>query len=294
MPFIQVDELWKVYKMADVEVRALRGLSLDMEEGELVSLIGPSGSGKTTLLSIIGGLLPPTTGTVQVGDVVVTDLNEENLSGYRLRRVGHIFQTLNLVSFLSAAENIALPMITLGMPSHERTERVNELLNAMNLESRHRHRPYELSGGELQRVAIASALANNPPLILADEPTGELDTETAQEIVEYLQRIHEEQSKTILLVTHDPAVARIGGRVLRMKDGQLKGNFLLAFSRDEGNLKDVQDFLQTRLTDVESALSQLDESMRKETISSEEYARQRRKLSLTKQTLSDELHRLGI
>ncbi len=280
--------------MTDIEVRALRGLSIVIEEGELVSLIGPSGSGKTTLLSIIGGLLPPTTGSVKVGDVMVTDLTEEALSDYRLRNVGHVFQTLNLVSFLSAAENIALPMITLDMPSHEREMRVNELLSAMNLENRRRHRPYELSGGELQRVAIAAALANDPPLILADEPTGELDTETAQEIVDYLRQIHEEQSKTILLVTHDPAVARIGGRVLRMMDGLITGIFRPEPLRGEGDIEDIRNFLRARLVDVEKALSQLDESMRKETMSSEKYTEQRQNLSSIKQVLYDELHRLGV
>lgn len=294
MAFVVVEELWKVYQMNGLEVRALRGLSLTLERGELASLIGPSGSGKTTLLSIIGGLLPATSGNVKVGDLVVTGLSDDLLADYRLRGVGHIFQTLNLISFLSAAENIALPMIALGVPAQERTERVQELLRAMDLEDRRHHRPHELSGGEQQRVAIAAALANDPPLILADEPTGELDSETAQEIVSYLKRVHEEGSKTTLLVTHDPKVAAAAKRILRIEDGRVTGGFKPAASRTRVEAKGIDRFVRTRLREIEAALKQLDVSMREGAISSDDYAAQRQELNATKQVLRNELHRLGI
>jgi putative ABC transport system ATP-binding protein len=292
--FIQVEELRKVYRVGLVEIRALRGLSLSVEEGELVSIIGKSGSGKTTLLSIIGGLLPPTSGTVKVGDMLVTDLKYDELADYRLRVVGHIFQSLNLVPYLSAAENIALPMIGFGLSLQKRAARVTELLEVVGLSERRQHYPYQLSGGEQQRVAIAAALANDPPILLADEPTGELDTETSHEVVEYLVHINEERQKTILLVTHDPATAREGQRILRIADGQITGIYTSEPIQEQAKQQVLVDHIRHRLNKLKKELAQLDLQFSNGSIKGEEYANRRQQLLKTENVLKDELHRLGM
>jgi len=220
-----VKDLIKIYRLGNVEVQALRGLSMEVREGEMVSIIGPSGSGKTTLLNIIGGLDQATGGYVQVGDTVVTALNPFQLVEYRRKTVGHIFQTLNLIPTLTAAENVELPMIALGVPRSMRIQRVKELLEIVGLTERANHKPEELSGGKQQRVAIAAALANDPPLILADEPTGELDTANAKIVVNYLSKVNKELGKTIIMVTHDPSVARAADRILRIEDEAIKMAF---------------------------------------------------------------------
>ncbi|MFX1565234.1 MAG: ABC transporter ATP-binding protein, partial [Promethearchaeota archaeon] len=207
MAFIEVTELYRVYRMKDVEVRALRGLTMEIEENAMVSIIGPSGSGKTTLLNLIGGVDQPTSGTINVGSYNVHSLSSQNLVQYRRKMVGHIFQTINLVPTLTAAENIALPMIFMGTPKTTRRTRVHELLEIVDLTDRANHTPDQLSGGEQQRIAIAAGLANDPPLILADEPTGDLDSENSKIIVDFLAKINHELHKTILLVTHNPIVA---------------------------------------------------------------------------------------
>ena len=185
---VTVKNLVKAFKIGKVEVQALRGLSLEVEKGDTVSIIGSSGSGKTTLLNIIGGLDTATAGFVKVGEIEVTALGIPQLVEYRRRVVGHVFQTLNLVPTLSAAENVGLAMIAMGKSRGERKKRVAELLETIGLTNRASHKPEELSGGEQQRVAIAAALANNPELILADEPTGELDTMNSKIVVDYLKK----------------------------------------------------------------------------------------------------------
>ena len=218
MAFIEVEDLVRVYRMGQVEVRALRGLNLSVNEGELVSVMGPSGSGKTTLLNILGGLDRSTAGQAKVGDVDLTFLSRKQLVMYRRNVVGHIFQTLNLIPTLSAAENVSLPMIIAQVPRSERRERVDELLEVVQLSDRAHHKPDELSGGEQQRVAIAAALANDPPVVLADEPTGELDSETSRTIVNFLVQINQKYNKTIIMVTHNPIVAAATQRIFRIED----------------------------------------------------------------------------
>ena len=213
---VTAKDLIRVYRLGSVEVQALRGLSMEVEEGEIVSIIGPSGSGKTTLLNVIGGLDQSTGGHVQVGDIVVTALRPSQLVEYRRRTVGHVFQTLNLINTLTAAENVELPMIALGVSRGKRNERVKELLEIVGLTDRATHKPEELSGGEQQRVAIAAALANDAPVLLADEPTGELDTVNAKIVVDYLVKVNRELGKTIIMVTHDPSVARATNRILQI------------------------------------------------------------------------------
>jgi putative ABC transport system ATP-binding protein len=219
---VTVKNLVKAYKMGKVEVQALRGLNLEVEKGDIISIIGSSGSGKTTLLNIIGGLDTATAGYVKVGEVDVTSLSIPKLVEYRRRIVGHVFQTLNLVPTLSAAENVSLAMIAMGKSKGERNKRVSELLKTVGLTDRAAHRPEELSGGEQQRVALAAALANDPELILADEPTGELDTMNSKIVVDYLRKVNKELGKTVILVTHDPTVARACNRILRIEDGVIK------------------------------------------------------------------------
>ena len=219
---VKIRDLVKVHHTGKIEVQALRGLNLDITSGELVSIIGPSGSGKSTLLNIMGGLDKATAGSVQVGQKTVTNLSVRQLVDYRRKVVGHIFQNLNLIPTLTAQENIEFSMVASGVPRSKRKRRVQELLTTVGLQDRAHHKPEELSGGEQQRIAIASALANDAPILLADEPTGELDTANARIIAEYLVKINRELGKTIIMVTHDPSVARVSNRILRIEDGVIK------------------------------------------------------------------------
>ena len=219
---VKVKDLIKAYRIGKIEVQALRGLNMEVKAGEIVAIIGPSGSGKTTLLNIVGGLDVATAGTVQVGDTSVTAMSTTQLVDYRRETVGHVFQTLNLIPTLTAAENIELSMIAAGVSRGRRSERVKELLGIVSLTDRAQHKPEELSGGEQQRVAIGAALANDAPVLLADEPTGELDTVNAKVVVDYLVKVNRELGKTIIMVTHDPSVARATDRILRIEDGVIK------------------------------------------------------------------------
>lgn len=295
MAFIEVEELVRVYRMGHVEVRALRGLNMEVEEGELISVMGPSGSGKTTLLNILGGLDRSTAGQAKVGDVDLTFLTRKQLVMYRRRVVGHIFQTLNLIPTLSAAENVALPMIISQVPSSERRSRVDELLDTVQLSDRAHHKPDELSGGEQQRVAIAAALANNPPVILADEPTGELDSETSQIIVDFLVRINQKFKKTIVLVTHNPLVAAATERILRIDDGVIKASYTPAeLEKDaEGRAISYVDQLRQRIKKLEKELAKLDERFHKKVINGDTYVEERLRLKAAIRGLEDEIHRHG-
>jgi len=267
---------------------------MEVKEGEIVSIIGPSGSGKTTLLNIVGGLSRATAGIVRVGDIEVTSLNENQLTEYRRKVVGHIFQTLNLIPTLTAAENIELPMMAMKVPRSKRIERVRELLEIVGLTDRANHKPGELSGGEQQRVALAAALANDPPVILADEPTGELDTVNSKIVVEYLLKINREMGKTIIMVTHDPVVARAGDRILRIEDGVIKAALTPAqVSMKERTLSFI-DQIRMRMSDLESQLKKLEEDLRAGRISGDEYFRERQKLTQTINVYREELHRLGV
>jgi putative ABC transport system ATP-binding protein len=291
---IVVKDLIKVYHLGNVEVQALRGLSMSVKEGELVSIIGPSGSGKTTLLNIMGGLDMATAGTVAVGNTEVTALSTPQLINYRRKTVGHIFQTLNLIPTLTAAENIDLPMIATGIPRGKRKERVKNLLEVIGLTARAKHKPDELSGGEQQRVAIATALANDAPVLLADEPTGELDTVTAKIVVDYLLKVSQELGKTIVMVTHDPRVARVADRILRIEDGMIKAALTPAQILEPAAAVSYVDQLRARVTDIEAQLQKLDEDFRAGKIGGDEYTEQRQRLKQTKAGLEDELHRMGI
>ncbi|NIV44441.1 ATP-binding cassette domain-containing protein [Candidatus Bathyarchaeota archaeon] len=267
---------------------------MSVKEGELISVIGPSGSGKTTLLNIVGGLDSATAGSVRVGETEVTTLDSSQLLEYRRRTVGHIFQTLNLIPTLSAAENVELSMIAMGISRQKRKERVRNLLDVVGLTPRAGHKPDELSGGEQQRVAIAAALANDAPVLLADEPTGELDSANAKIVVDYLMKVSQELGKTIVMVTHDSSVARVAHRILRIEDGMIKAALTPAQISEPAAAVSYVDQLRARVADMEIQLQKLDEDFRSGKIEGDEYTEKRQRFKQTKAGLEDELHRMGI
>src|SRR3989304_6078316 len=291
---IEIRNLVKVYKIGKIEVQALRGANLNIDEGELIAIIGPSGSGKTTLLNVIGALDQATAGSVKVGDVEVTSLSITQLVDYRRKTVGHIFQTLNLIPTLTAEENIELPMIALGVARGKRKQRVEELLQVVSLSDRAKHRPDELSGGEQQRIAIAAALANDAPILLADEPTGELDTVNARIIVDYLVKINKELGKTIIMVTHDPRVARPTNRILRIEDGVIKMSLTPSEVIGKSEAVSYGDQLKARISEITVQLEQLDRDFRSEKMGGDEYVQKRQSLKQIKDSLREELSRMGI
>ncbi len=223
MPNIRTKDLIKVYRTGKSEVIALRGLDMQVADGELVAVQGPSGCGKTTLLNLLGGIDRPTAGRIEVDGSNLVDLGDGDLVKYRLARVGFIFQFFNLVPTLTAEENVELPLRLAAKGPSIRAKRRKELLELVGMTQRATHRPDELSGGEQQRVAIGVALANDPPLLLADEPTGELDTKTGQEVLDLFRRLNQEFKKTIVVVTHDARVSHIAHRVLEIQDGKIMG-----------------------------------------------------------------------
>ncbi|MFW9899338.1 MAG: ABC transporter ATP-binding protein [Candidatus Thorarchaeota archaeon] len=218
---IQVFDLSKVYHMGEVEVRAIDGISMKIKKGEFVSVMGPSGSGKTTLLNMIGALDNPTSGAVFIDGINVAHMDDEQQTNLRLRNVGFIFQFYNLVPVLTAYENVELPLVLDDLSEDLRRERVSKFLELVGLGDRMDHLPSELSGGEQQRVAVARSLANKPSLLIADEPTGELDTKMGREIVKLLHDLNKELNQTILMVTHDPAIGNLADRLLKMRDGKI-------------------------------------------------------------------------
>ena len=220
--YIICEDLFKIYKIADLEVVALRGLDLKVKLGELMAIVGASGSGKTTLLNVLGGLDIPTTGKVIVGERDLLKMSSRDLVTYRRQDVGFVWQQVggNLIPYLSAFQNVELPLILLGWPQRKRRRRAEEMLEAVGLAARLRYRPDRLSGGEQQRVAIAVALANNPPLLLADEPSGELDSQTAEGIFDVFRSLNEAYGVTIVIVTHDIRITDKVERVVTIRDGR--------------------------------------------------------------------------
>lgn len=219
---LETRELTRHYMMGASLVKALDGLTLSIADGEFVALLGTSGSGKSTLLNLIGGLDQPTSGSLRVGGKDLASLSRDELSLHRRHTVGMIFQSFNLVPTMTAAENVSLSLMFAGVPRAERITRASSLLESMGLGGRQHHRPKELSGGEQQRVAVARALANRPPLLLADEPTGNLDSRTSTEIMDLIKTLNERDGKTIVLVTHDAALAATyARRTVTMLDGHV-------------------------------------------------------------------------
>jgi len=218
---LELRKVEKIYQMGEVKVPALRGIDLAVKEGDFIAIMGPSGSGKSTLLHMVGALDVPTKGMIRLGNTDIATLSESDLAQIRGKSIGFVFQTFNLISTLTALENVMLPLVFQEVAPGERRKRAVKLLTAMGMEQRMDHRPNELSGGEQQRVAIARALVVEPDIILADEPTGNLDYQTGLEIMNVLKKLHEEHKKTLIIVTHERFIAQFAHRIVQLHDGQI-------------------------------------------------------------------------
>jgi len=244
-PVIQLDHIHKTYAMGDVEVHALRGVSLTIRQGEFVAIMGASGSGKSTTMNILGCLDRPTRGTYILDGEDVSELSKDERADIRCQKIGFVFQGFNLLSRTSALENVELPMLYLGVDSAQRHQRAMEALAAVGLAGREQNHPNQLSGGQQQRVAVARSLVNNPALILADEPTGNLDSRTSVEVMEIFQRLNRERGITLVLVTHETDIAQYADRVVVFKDGKIKSDQQVKNPRDAAeelkNLPVIED-----------------------------------------------------
>lgn len=221
MALIESKEISKVYSLGDIDVNALSSVSSTIEKGEFVAIMGPSGSGKSTFMNILGCLDKPTGGQYLLEGVNVTDLGRDELAGIRNKKIGFVFQGFNLLSRTSAVENVELPMLYDGLPAKERRQKALDALKNVGLEGREKHHPNQLSGGQQQRVAIARALVNDAPIILADEPTGNLDTKTSSEIMELFTKLNDESNITIILITHEHDIAEYSRRIIKFLDGRI-------------------------------------------------------------------------
>jgi putative ABC transport system ATP-binding protein len=244
-PVIRLDHIHKTYTMGDVDVHALRGVSLTIREGEFVAIMGASGSGKSTTMNIVGCLDRPTRGTYILDGEDVSQLSKDERADIRCQKIGFVFQGFNLLSRTSALENVELPMLYLGVDTAQRRQRATEALAAVGLAGREQSHPNQLSGGQQQRVAVARSLVNNPALILADEPTGNLDSRTSVEVMEIFQRLNRERGITLMLVTHEPDIAQYADRVIVFKDGKIKSDYKVENKRDAAeelkNLPVIED-----------------------------------------------------
>lgn len=218
---VELQNITKSYTLGGVKVYAVRDINMKINKGEIIAIMGPSGSGKTTLLNLIGSLDKPDSGRILIEGKDIGTLKKGDLINLRRNKIGYIFQFYNLIPILTALDNVCLPMLLAGMEREKKVKRAKELLDLVGLKKRELHKPDELSGGEQQRVAIARALANDPSIILADEPTGDLDEETGREIISHMRRLIEKENKTLIIVTHDPLISKYATRVLNLRDGQI-------------------------------------------------------------------------
>ena len=297
---IVVDDVVKVYESRGEKVVALRGVSLTVARGEVIAIMGPSGSGKTTLLNIISGIDKPTAGKVIVDGIDVSGAGEDELRSYRLLKVGYVFQQHNLIPTLTALENVMLPMTLAGGGGSGRAARARALLARVGLEGKESRFPEELSGGEQQRLAIAVALANDPPLIVADEPTGELDIATGERVVRLLLEESRSRGKTVIMTTHDPRVARMADRVVVLEDGEVRGSYKpskLSGSLGSGEVeveKVIADHLKSMLDDARRRVMEAAERFRRGEIGLDELVREYTASKALEEAVRSELARLGI
>jgi putative ABC transport system ATP-binding protein len=249
---IRIDRVSKIYQTGDILVHALRGLSLTIHRGEFVAIMGPSGSGKSTLMNIIGCLDRPTKGKYFLEGVDVSTMGKAQLADVRNQRVGFVFQSFNLVSRTSALENVELPLLYAGVSSGERKRRAREALAIVGLSERERNMPNQLSGGQQQRVALARALVNNPSIILADEPTGALDTRTSVEVMEIFQRLNRERNLTVIIVTHESDISLYAERVIHVRDGRIASDEKVKDRWDAAEVLRTLPVVSTEIDDLES------------------------------------------
>ncbi|MBS3136166.1 ABC transporter ATP-binding protein [Candidatus Woesearchaeota archaeon] len=221
---LELIDVWKIYRMGKIDINALRGVNLKVKLGEFLAVMGPSGSGKSTLMNMIGCLDVPSKGSIYLDGHDISKLYESDLAQLRGRKIGFVFQQFNLIPTLTAIENVMLPMIFQNIKREERVRKAEKLLDIVKLGDRRYHRPTELSGGQQQRVAIARSLCNDPEILLADEPTGNLDSTTGQEFMQFLRKLHTEEGKTIIMVTHDREIAKNADRTEFLKDGKIAKN----------------------------------------------------------------------
>src|SRR5215470_9551381 len=239
MPLVELRDVSKIYHLGGEEIRALDGVSCDIDSGEFISIIGPSGSGKSTLMHILGCLDTPTSGTIRLDGIMIHDASPRQLAAIRNRKIGFVFQFFNLLPKLNVVQNVELPMIYSGISSKERRERAMEALKSVDMVNRARHRPSQLSGGQQQRVAIARALVNDPRIVFADEPTGNLDSHTGETILTLFRKLSTE-GRTIVLVTHDPEIAAVTPRRIEIRDGKIAQKIdatLAGLTRSAADLK---------------------------------------------------------
>jgi putative ABC transport system ATP-binding protein len=260
---IRLDNVYKTYDLGEIQVHALRGVSLEIHEGEFVAVMGPSGSGKSTIMNILGCLDRPTKGRYFLDGVDVSGMSKSELAHIRNRKLGFVFQQFNLLARTSALENVELPTVYAGISPEERTKRAMESLTRVGLADRAGHHPSQLSGGQQQRVAIARGLVNRPSILLADEPTGNLDSRTSVEIMDILQTLNNEQGLTIVLVTHEPDIAQYSKRTLEFRDGKLRRDNIVR------NRSIAREVLQTLPTAEEQAAEDAEDNARQEKIAAD-------------------------
>lgn len=297
---VEVRDLVKIYKYKGGEVQALKGVTASFGPGTLTCVMGPSGSGKTTLLNLIGGIDTPTGGEVHVGGIKVHTLRGVELDKYRLMNVGFVFQALNLIPTLMALENVMLPAQMAGVSRQESAKRALELLRLVGLADKASRYPEELSGGEQQRVAIAVALANDPSLIIADEPTAELDSQNAKNVVDILVKLARGYGKTVILATHDPRVAVNTDRILRLEDGRLVGEVkpidleksVVGTTPREASVT-LSEVIKVKIANVEKEIRDTEEMFRNNKLSAEEFYSKVSRLRLMKEALTELLTSIG-
>ncbi|MEM3922928.1 MAG: ABC transporter ATP-binding protein [Zestosphaera sp.] len=297
---VEVRDLVKIYKYKGGEVQALKGVTASFTPGTLTCVMGPSGSGKTTLLNLIGGIDTPTGGQVNVGKIKVHELKGVELDKYRLMNVGFVFQALNLIPTLTALENVMLPAQMAGLSRQESVKRAHELLKLVGLGDKASRYPEELSGGEQQRVAIAVALANDPSLIVADEPTAELDSQNAKKVVDVLVGLARDYGKTVILATHDPRVAVNTDRILRLEDGRLVGEAKpidleksIVSSAPREASATLSEIIKVKIANIEKEIRETEEMFRKNMLSAEEFYSKATKLRLMREALTELLTSIG-